>query len=285
MTPNEKLNPNSKANLRVTELNKNQKILNIAFYRFIELSDLIEHRSFLKDLGQQLNLKGTILLSNEGVNASLAGFEENIRDFQRLIKEHPIGSELLYKESYSSAVPYKRFLVKIKKEIIPTGDAEINPTVLTGNRLSPQELKLWLDENRDFEFLDTRNEFEVEFGTFNKAKQLNLKHFREFSEKLKTLSEESKLKPLVMFCTGGIRCEKASTIAIKQGFKDVYQLDGGILKYFEECQGAHYQGECFVFDERITLDCHLQAKSDKTENVEELENLGKVGIRKPANKS
>lgn len=258
-------------NLKVDQSNKNQNILNIAFYRFMELSDLVELRGFLRELGLQLNLKGTILLSTEGVNANLAGLEENIREFQRSIKEHPIGDNLSYKESYSNSVPFKRFLVKIKKEIIPAGDAEINPAALTGARISPQQLKLWLDENREFEFLDTRNQFEVEFGTFSKAKHLNLTNFRQFSEKLNTLPEESKVKPMVMFCTGGIRCEKATAIAINYGFKDVYQLEGGILKYFEECGGAHYEGECFVFDGRLTLDSHLQARSDKTENMEELD--------------
>lgn len=262
----------------MTELNTIQKILNIAFYRFIEIPDLVKERSSLRELGESLSIKGTILLSNEGLNGSLAGLEENIRAFQKSLEKLPIGSDLVYKESYSEYIPFNRFLVKIKKEIIPTGDAEINPIVLTGARISPSELKLWLDENKDFEFLDTRNEFEVEFGTFKKAKQLKLKHFRDFSEKLKVLPEESKLKPMVMFCTGGIRCEKASTIAMNQGFKEVYQLDGGILKYFEECGGEHYEGECFVFDQRITLDSALQPKA---KNSEESEILGKVGIKKP----
>jgi UPF0176 protein len=254
----------------VSESNINQKILNIAFYRFVELADLVDLRNSLRELGQELNLKGTILLSSEGINGSLAGSEENIRAFQQSIKEYPFGSNLNYKESYSNLVPYKRYLVKLKKEIIPAGDSDIKPAVLTGTHISPSELKLWLDENREFEFLDTRNEFEIEFGTFKKAKQLNLKHFREFSEKLKALPEESKLKPMVMFCTGGIRCEKASVIAMKSGFKDVYQLDGGILKYFEECGEAHYEGECFVFDERISLDSHLEARSEKAENLKDL---------------
>jgi predicted sulfurtransferase len=255
----------------VIESNINQQILNIAFYRFVELSNLVELRGTLLELGRKLNLKGTILLSTEGINANLAGLEENIREFQESVKELPFGTDLNYKDSYSNSVPFKRYLVKIKKEIIPVGDSEIKPTVLTGARISPKELKLWLDENRDFEFLDTRNEFEVEFGTFTKAKHLKLKHFRQFSDRLKTLPEEYKLKPMVMFCTGGIRCEKATTIAIKNGYKDVYQLDGGILKYFEECGGAHYQGECFVFDGRLTLNSQLQASADKAENLEELE--------------
>ncbi len=254
----------------MSESNINQKILNIAFYRFVELSDLVDLRNLLRELGQELNLKGTILLSSEGINGCLAGLEENIRTFQQSIEKYPFGSNLNYKQSYSNSVPYKRYLVKIKKEIIPAGDNDIKPAVLTGTHISPSELKLWLDENREFEFLDTRNEFEIEFGTFKKAKQLNLKHFREFSEKLKSLPEESKLKPMVMFCTGGIRCEKASVIAMKSGFKDVYQLDGGILKYFEECGEAHYEGECFVFDERISLDSHLEARSEKAENLKDL---------------
>lgn len=251
--------------------NTSEQILNIAFYRFLELSNLLEYRSLLLNLGKELKLKGTILLSTEGINGSLAGLEDNIRTFQQLIKEKPFNLTLTFKESYSSTIPYCRYLVKIKKEIIPTGDSSIKPLVSTGSRLSPKELKLWLDEDRDFEFLDTRNQVEIELGTFKKAKHLNLTNFRQFSEKLKTLPEESKEKPMVMFCTGGIRCEKASVIAMNSGFREVYQLEGGILKYFEECGGEHYEGECFVFDDRISLDSSLQARSDKTENPLDLD--------------
>lgn len=153
-------------------------------------------------------------------------------------------------------------LVKLKKEIIPMGRPDVSPVEMTGDRIAPVELKKWLDENRDFLLLDTRNDYEVELGTFEKAQHLNLRHFRNFAQKLDLLPPEMKDKPVVMFCTGGIRCEKATAYALKSGFKEVYQLEGGILKYFEECRKDHYDGECFVFDHRRTVDSELKPKFD-----------------------
>lgn len=251
--------------MNLDQVNSTKKIVNIAFYRFMELTDLPELQSTLKQWCQQLGIKGTILLSTEGLNGNLAGLEPQIREFQRFFEALPIGKGITYKESYSDAIPFQKIFIKLKKEIIPAGDSGIAPAVFTGARITPHELKQWLDEGREFEFLDTRNAFEVEFGTFKNAKHLSLKNFRQFAEKLQLLPEETKQRPMVMFCTGGIRCEKASVIAINQGYHDVYQLDGGILKYFEECGGSHYQGECFVFDERVSLDSELKAHSDKTE--------------------
>jgi UPF0176 protein len=133
----------------------------------------------------------------------------------------------------------------------------INPAEFTGPALSAKELKQWLDEGRDFVLLDTRNDYEIEIGTFEQATDLNIHHFRDFEAAVEKLPEESKQKPVVMFCTGGIRCEKASPLLLQKGFQEVYQLDGGIIKYFQEVGGAHYRGDCFIFDFRtsITPDC------------------------------
>ena len=127
----------------------------------------------------------------------------------------------------------------------------------TGQHLSAHEFKRWYDENKDMIVLDTRNDYEVALGTFKNAMDLNIETFRAFPDAVQELSDEIKDKPVVTFCTGGIRCEKASQYMINQGFKEVYQLDGGILKYFEECGGEHYDGECFVFDKRVSLDSSL----------------------------
>ncbi len=248
------------------ESTQNLKILNIAFYHFMDLDLLLDHRKCLQKICQELELKGTILLSSEGINGNLAGQESHIREFQKFFSEYPIGKNITYKESYSNKVPFEKLFIKLKKEIIPVGDATVKPAQMTAPRISPQDLKRWLDENRDFELLDTRNDYEIKFGTFKKAQQLGIKHFRQFANELKNIPEENKDKPLVMFCTGGIRCEKASVIAIRHGFKEVYQLDGGILKYFEKCGDSHYKGECFVFDERVSLDSRLQEKREA--NVE-----------------
>jgi predicted sulfurtransferase len=213
-----------------------------------------------------LGFKGTILISAEGINGFLAGEEAAIRQFLSEIREEREFADLEVKESWSSEIPFTRMLVKIKREIIPMGRPDVRPTEFTGKRLYPAQFKQWLDENRDIVVLDTRNDYEVEAGTFEKAEHLNLKNFREFGDRLKELPNEVREKPVVMFCTGGIRCEKATALALKEGFKEVYQLEGGILKYFEEVGGAHYRGDCFVFDDRVTVDPELRETGKGYEN-------------------
>jgi UPF0176 protein len=149
-------------------------------------------------------------------------------------------------------------LVRLKKEIIAFGVEGIDPARRTSPKLSPRELKQWLDEGRPVTLLDTRNDYEVKLGTFKNALPIGIAHFREFPQAVEKLPPELKEQPIVMFCTGGIRCEKAGPFMEREGFKSVFQLDGGILKYFEECGGAHYDGECFVFDQRVGLDPSLQ---------------------------
>ena len=247
------------------------QILNIAFYKFIDLTDLGELRKSLKELLLRLSLKGTILISTEGVNGFLAGQVADIQKFKEIFTQDPRWSDVEFKDSYSEFVPHKRTLVKIKKEIIPLGKPEIRPRVETAPRISAQELKTWLDEGRDFDLLDTRNTYEIEHGTFEKAFHLDLDHFRNFPGKLREHVQSAPKKPLVMFCTGGIRCEKAGVVALQEGYDEVFQLEGGILKYFEEVGGAHYKGDCFVFDHRVALDPELQPHPDKPTNRSKLE--------------
>lgn len=242
----------------------NKNILNIAAYRFVTIDQLPERRAALTELCQNLGLKGSILLSREGINLFLAGTEDNINAFIRYLNENPLFQPLgmnsvPYKKSWSVSQPFKRMLVKLKQEIIPLGLPEIQPSQHTAPALPPELLKQWLDEGVDFTLLDTRNDYEIRLGTFEKATVLDLQHFRDFpSACLAQLPEETKQKPLVMFCTGGIRCEKASVALEQQGYQQVYQLEGGILNYFERCGGAHYQGDCFVFDKRVALNPRLE---------------------------
>jgi UPF0176 protein len=166
--------------------------------------------------------------------------------------------DLPAKESPSPAAPFGKMRVKIKKEIIAFGVDGVDPAQRTAPKLSPAEFKRWLDEGRRLTLLDTRNEYEVRLGTFRGAVSVGIDHFRDFPAAVQQLPAEKKTEPIVMFCTGGIRCEKAGPYMENLGFKEVYQLDGGILKYFEACGGAHYQGECFVFDERVGVSPDLQ---------------------------
>jgi len=234
-------------------------ILNIAAYRFVALNDLAQLRAAFKARGAQLELKGTVLIATEGINLFLAGAAANVEAFLETLQADARFAPIEVKRSWSSAQPFRRLLVKIKREIVSMHRPEINPGETPAPRLAPQELKRWLDEGRDIVLLDTRNQFEVELGTFENTLALGLKSFSDFPRATPALPETLKHQPIVTFCTGGIRCEKAAPWLISQGFREVYQLDGGILNYFEQCGGAHFRGECFVFDERVALDPALRA--------------------------
>ena len=232
-----------------------QSLLIVTFYRFLSLPDLDALQAELLGATRARDLRGTILLSHEGYNAALSGSREAIESFRDWLQEvHPEMLEGVYfKESFGTIHPYKRMLVKQRSEIITMGIDTIKPDQKTGPRIDPQDLKQWLDEDRDFILLDTRNDFEVRTGTFDRAVDLDLQTFKEFPERLQALPESVREKPVVMFCTGGIRCEKATAIAMEQGFKEVYQLEGGIINYFKECEGSHWDGDLFVFDERFAI--------------------------------
>jgi len=231
------------------------KITNIAGYKFLPLQGLSSLRDELTSKCCEQELMGTILLSSEGININLAGKGDQISVFKNFLNQDIRFKDLSFHMTYSSFVPFQSLKVKIKKEIITLRCSEAVPSQNhEAPRISPKELKHWLDEGREMTLLDTRNDYEVQFGTFNTAKQLSLKNFGELPTSRSTIEKN---KPIVMFCTGGIRCEKAGLLLLEQGFSNVYQLDGGILGYFAAVGGAHYHGECFVFDERIALDTEL----------------------------
>lgn len=243
----------------------------LAWYHFEDLPAEklpLWREAWLADANQR-GLRGSVLLAEEGVNAMLAGEGSGPEEFSRQILQE-IGVDpqrVPFKKSLSTLEPFRRMFIKIKKEIIPIEIAEIRPQTKTAPRLSPHEFKQWLDSNRDMVVLDTRNAYEIRVGTFEKAAHLELKHFRHFPKqvrnRLNALKKDWQNRPIVTFCTGGIRCEKASEFLLQEGFKDVYQLDGGILNYFKEVGGDHYRGDCFVFDQRVALNPDLQATDVK----------------------
>jgi UPF0176 protein len=230
---------------------------NIAGYKFAALNDLKALRAYLLARGKEWNLKGTILLSTEGINLFVAGLPESTTSLVRELRAVPGLADLQVKISESAHQPFNRMLVRIKREIIAFGIPEVNPARYTSPRVSPQVLKQWLDEGRPITLLDTRNDYEVKLGTFRNARAIGIRHFRDFPQAARNLPEHLRDQPVVTFCTGGIRCEKAAPFLELQGFRNIVQLDGGILKYFEECGGAHYDGECFVFDQRVGVDPSL----------------------------
>src|SRR3954451_18769089 len=247
-------------------------IVNISGYQFVSLAELLSLREHLLRQCKSGGLKGTILISEEGINVFVAGGQHGIDALLEQVRSIGGLGDFSPKVSVSDEQPFNRMLVRIKKEIIAFGVPGVEPRKRTSPKLSPQELKRWLDEGRSVTLLDTRNTYEVKLGTFKNAVTLGIDHFRTFPAAISQLPAEWKQRPVVMFCTGGIRCEKAGPYMEREGFEQVFQLDGGILKYFENCGGEHYTGECFVFDKRVGLGTGL-AESENTQCFNCLEPL------------
>lgn len=234
--------------------------VNITAYKFIsfDVAELTDLRDHLDSLGQSLNLRGTILLSREGINLSLAGKRQEIDDLKQTIAGDARLTDLVYKESFSDFVPFDRLLVKLRAEIITLRAPGIDPESDAAPSISAETLKKWLDEGRDIGLLDARNAYEVQLGTFRGADDLDMESFGDLPYRIEALDRLDRSKPVVTFCTGGIRCEKAAPFLYTQGFSTVYQLRGGILQYFKTCGDAHYDGECFVYDQRVALTPRLE---------------------------
>lgn len=234
------------------------QFINLAAYKFTPLVDLKALRTRLLARCCAGELKGTILLSPEGINLFVAGAKQPTDLLLAELRSLPGLADLTPKVSETDHQPFRRMRVRLKQEIIAFGVPGIDPARRTSPKLAPQELKQWLDEGRPVTLLDTRNDYEVRLGTFRNALPIGLDHFRNFPEAVRRLPPELKERPIVMFCTGGIRCEKAGPFMEREGFRHIFQLEGGILKYFEECGDAHYDGQCFVFDQRVGLDAGLR---------------------------
>ncbi len=234
------------------------KIVNIAGYRFVDLPDRDELRQPFRDICSKLNLKGTILLSHEGINFFLAGSRESIDSYIDYIEQDSRFKDITLKQSYTDYQPFNRMNVRLKKEIISIGLNHIKPAEFTGEEITPVDFKQLLDDGKEVLVLDTRNDYECRIGTFENAMELDIKSFRDFPRAVSEISDEYKDTPVVMFCTGGIRCEKASVVMMDAGFSNVKQLKGGILGYFEEVGGAHWDGDCFVFDQRVAVNPELK---------------------------
>ncbi len=232
----------------------NQLTVVASFYKFVSLPDFSDLRQPLLQCCLTQQTQGTILLAKEGINGTISGDRNSIDAVLNWLKKDSRFADLEVKESRAESSPFKRMKVKLKKEIVTLGIPETDPNKQVGKYVTPQE---WNEIIRDPEVLviDTRNDYEVEIGTFKGAKNPKTDSFRQFPEYVnKELDPEQHTK-VAMFCTGGIRCEKASSYMLAQGFKEVYHLQGGILKYLEEVptESSLWEGECFVFDERVTV--------------------------------
>ena len=237
--------------------------VNIAAYKFITLDNLEEMRPLYQAVCAEQRLKGTILLTPEGINMFLSGLRENIDAYLAWVRSDARLADLEVKESLSAEQSHKRMLVKIKQEIITMRMPLIKPELGRAPSVDAHTLKRWLDQGHDDDgnpvvMMETRNAFEVDVGTFNNTLDYRIDKFTEFPAVAAAHKDELQDKTVVTFCTGGIRCEKAAIHMKEIGYDSVYQLDGGILKYFEEVGGAHYNGDCFVFDYRTALNPQLQ---------------------------
>ena len=236
----------------------NTQVLNISCYKFVPLPDAAQLRDQLAEQTQRLALRGTILLAEEGINFFLAGPAEAVREVVNTLRQDPRLADLTPKESWSAHQPFRKMLVKVKREIIRMNHPTIRPAEGRAPAVTPDTVRRWLaqghdDDGRPVVTLDTRNALEVDHGSFEGAVDWRINKFTEFPDALRAHKAELQGKTVVSFCTGGIRCEKAAILMREEGLPHVYQLEGGILKYFEETDGAHYQGSCFVFDEREAL--------------------------------
>jgi UPF0176 protein len=239
-------------------------ILNISCYKFIALPDAQALQQPCLDKALAHRLKGTILIAEEGINFFLAGSAEDVHSFVDWLRTDARLADLAPKESWSATQPFRKMLVKVKNEIIRMNHPSIRPSEGRAPAVTPETAKRWLDlghddEGRPVVTLDTRNQFEVDAGTFKNTIHWGITKFTEFPDAVQAHLSELKDKTVISFCTGGIRCEKAAIYMRNAGLPHVYQLEGGILQYFEEVGNDHYAGGCFVFDQRRAVDTELSA--------------------------
>lgn len=244
-------------------------VLNISAYLFTPLSGREALRERMLAGCAAADLRGTILLAPEGVNMFLAGEADALRGFLAGLRTDPRLAALEAKESWSAEQPFRKMLVKLKDEIIRMDHPTIRPSAGRAPAVDPTTLRRWLDQGhddagREVVMLDTRNAFEVDYGTFAGAVDWRIERFTQFPEAVRRHGADLAGKTVVSFCTGGIRCEKAAIYMAEAGVGDVLQLEGGILKYFEEVGGDHFTGDCFVFDDREALTPALSAWGQPT---------------------
>ncbi|MGF1580164.1 MAG: rhodanese-related sulfurtransferase [Gemmataceae bacterium] len=237
---------------------KGQSIVVAALYKFVHLPDFELLRDPLHEHGKSQDIVGTLLLAPEGINGTIAGSRDGIDSVLGFLKQDPRLADLLHKESYTGDMPFHRFKVKLKSEIVTMGVSGLDPATETGQHVDPAE---WNRLITDPEVLviDTRNQYECDIGTFQNAISPGTTNFRQFPQYVQERLDPQKHPKIAMFCTGGIRCEKASAYLLQQGFQKVYQLKGGILKYLEEItpEQSLWEGECFVFDNRVAVNEEL----------------------------
>ncbi len=235
------------------------QIVVCALYKFVTLKDYQSLRHPILSVMLDNEIKGTLLLAEEGINGTVSGTRVAIDTLLAYLTKEPHFKDLSYKESYTDEHPFLRSRVKLKKEIVTMGVNGIDPKRSVGTYIAPKDWNALINDP-DVLLVDTRNDYEYQVGSFQNAVNPTTDSFREFPEYVKQNLDPNKHKKVAMFCTGGIRCEKSTAFLKEQGFDEVYHLQGGILKYLEDvpAEQSLWQGECFVFDERVTVNHHLE---------------------------
>ena len=230
----------------------------VALYEFKPIADPVDLRERIFERADEVDLKGTLLVASEGINGTVAGASVAIDRFLVSLREEFGFDHLTQNLSWAESTPFLRLKVKLKREIVTLGVADVDPAHATGEHVGPERWDSLLDDP-EVTVLDTRNDYEVAIGTFENAVNVETTNFREFPDFVDAQLDPEKHKKVAMFCTGGIRCEKASAYLLSRGFQNVYQLEGGILRYLREVDPAQskWHGECFVFDERVAVDHDL----------------------------
>ena len=234
-------------------------IVVVTFYKFVSLPDYRQMKDPLLTLCKDNGVKGTILLAEEGINATIAGTRAGIDNVMESLCDDPRFATLVTKESYHEELPFQRTKVRLKNEIVALKVEGVDPNKMVGQYVEPDEWNTLISQD-DVVVIDTRNDYEVKIGTFKNAVNPETGAFNEFPDYVAENLDPSKHKKVAMFCTGGIRCEKATAFMFQKGFEEVYHLNGGILRYLELMQPDQslWEGECFVFDERVTVDHNLE---------------------------
>jgi UPF0176 protein len=239
------------------------KYLTAALYKFVNLPNYKSLQAPILEACVSHNIKGTLLIAEEGINGTIAGLPQDIHSLLNFLRADAIFenrfADLEHKESFASEHPFYRMKVKLKKEIVTLGVPGVSPTKKVGTYVKPEDWNALISDP-DVILIDTRNDYEVDIGTFKGAIDPKTTTFREFPEYVAEHFDKTKHKKVAMFCTGGIRCEKASSYMMDQGFEEVYHLQGGILKYLETVPEAEsmWEGECFVFDQRVAVKHNLE---------------------------
>ncbi len=232
-----------------------------SFYRFVDINNKISLKHQIEKFLLKYNIKGTVLIADEGINGSLAGLDDELNSLIKYIKSKLKVKKINLKINEINFIPFNRLKIRLKKEIVSLGQGDLNVKKTRAKIIHPDEWDKTISDE-DFKIIDTRNMFEIEIGSFKNSINPNTKSFREFPSKFKKLNIDKKSK-IAMFCTGGIRCEKASIFLKNNGFKNVYQLDGGIINYLnhirqKNIKNSGWWGDCFVFDGRVTINKKLK---------------------------